>query len=133
MDKSFFNINHNESLIQFGKYAIVGCINFATNYVFYRIFMHFFHMPYKVSFTLGYSISIIESYFLNTYYTYKERFSWKKFILFPLTYVPNFVIQYFGIIILVDRFMMNEKIAPILTTMIATPITFFVMKYVIKR
>lgn len=134
MDKTFINMkNKNKNIVEFVKYAIVGCINTVDYYLLYLIFMNIFKFLYRISFVLGYVISIIGSYFLNTYFTYKQKPSMKKFFLFPLTYVPNFIIQYFGVILLVDRMKISSKVAPVITAIIATPITFFVMKYVIKK
>ena len=133
MDKTFMNIKDRSNLIEFLKYAIVGCINTADYYLSYLIFMDIFKFSYKISFIMGYVVSIVGSYFLNTYFTYKQKPSVKKFLIFPLTYVPNFIIQYVGMILLVDRINMGRKVAPVITALVATPITFFVTKYVIKK
>ena len=133
MDKTFMNIKDRSNLIEFLKYAIVGCINTADYYLSYLIFMDIFKFSYKISFVMGYVVSIVGSYFLNTYFTYKQKPSVKKFLIFPLTYVPNFIIQYLGMSLLVDRINMSRKVAPMITALVATPITFFVTKYVIKK
>lgn len=133
MDRTFINIKDRGNLVEFVKYAIVGCINTADYYLFYLVFMDIFKFAYRISFVLGYVVSILGSYFLNTYFTYKQKPSVKKFLIFPLTYIPNFIIQYLGIILLVDRLNMSRKVAPVITAIVATPITFFVMKYVIKK
>ena len=133
MDKTFMNIKDRSNLVEFLKYTIVGCINTADYYLSYLIFMDMFKFSYKISFVMGYVVSIVGSYFLNTYFTYKQKPSMKKFLIFPLTYVPNFIIQYVGMILLVDRINMSRKVAPVITALVATPITFFVTKYVIKK
>lgn len=132
MDKSLFNIK-SAKIKEFLRYTVVGCINTLIYYISYLVFMNIFNFSYRISFVAGYVISIISSYFLNTYFTYKEKPSLKKFLIFPLTYIPNFIIQYIGMILLVDHFNMNRKLAPIITAIVSTPITFFVMRYVIKK
>lgn len=132
MDKSLFNIK-SAKIKEFLRYTVVGCINTLIYYISYLVFMNVFNFSYRISFVAGYVISIISSYFLNTYFTYKEKPSLKKFLIFPLTYIPNFIIQYIGMILLVDHFNMNRKLAPIITAIVSTPITFFVMRYVIKK
>lgn len=133
MDRTFINIKDRGNLVEFVKYAIVGCINTADYYLSYLVFIDIFKFSYRISFVLGYVVSILGSYFLNTYFTYKQKPSVKKFLIFPLTYIPNFIIQYLGIILFVDRLNMSSKVAPVITAIVATPITFFVMKYVIKK
>lgn len=132
MDKSLFNIK-SAKIKEFLRYTVVGCINTLIYYISYLVFMNIFNFSYRISFVAGYVISIIFSYFLNTYFTYKEKPSLKKFLIFPLTYIPNFIIQYIGMMLLVDHFNMNRKLAPIITAIVSTPITFFVMRYVIKK
>lgn len=133
IQSNFINNRSQSNLVEFVKYAVVGCINTADYYLSYLIFMDIFNFSYRISFVMAYVVSIVGSYFLNTYFTYKQKPSLKKFLIFPLTYVPNFIIQYFGIILLVDKMKMSSKVAPVITTLVATPITFFVMKYVIKK
>lgn len=130
---NFINNRNQSNLVEFVKYAVVGCINTADYYLSYLIFMDILKLSYRISFVMAYVVSIVGSYFLNTYFTYKQKPSLKKFLIFPLTYVPNFIIQYFGIILLVDKMKMSSKVAPVITALVATPITFFVMKYVIKK
>lgn len=132
MDKSLFNIK-SAKIKEFLRYTVVGCINTLIYYISYLVFMNILNFSYRISFVAGYVISIIFSYFLNTYFTYKEKPSLKKFLIFPLTYIPNFIIQYIGMMLLVDHFNMNRKLAPIITAIVSTPITFFVMRYVIKK
>ena len=132
MDKSLFNIK-SAKIKEFLRYTVVGCINTLIYYISYLVFMNIINFSYRISFVAGYVISIIFSYFLNTYFTYKEKPSLKKFLIFPLTYIANFIIQYIGMMLLVDHFNMNRKLAPIITAIVSTPITFFVMRYVIKK
>lgn len=133
IQSNFINNRSQSNLVEFVKYAVVGCINTADYYLSYLIFMDIFNFSYRISFVMAYVVSIVGSYFLNTYFTYKQKPSLKKFLIFPLTYVPNFIIQYFGVIVLVDKMKMSSKVAPVITALVATPITFFVMKYVIKK
>ncbi len=133
IQSNFINNRSQSNLVEFVKYAVVGCINTADYYLSYLIFMDIFNFSYRISFVVAYVVSIVGSYFLNTYFTYKQKPSLKKFLIFPLTYVPNFIIQYFGVILLVDKIKMSSKVAPVITALVATPITFFVMKYVIKK
>ena len=133
IQSNFINNRSQSNLVEFVKYAVVGCINTADYYLSYLIFMDIFNFSYRISFVMAYVVSIVGSYFLNTYFTYKQKNSLKKFLIFPLTYVPNFIIQYFGVIVLVDKIKMSSKVAPVITALVATAITFFVMKYVIKK
>ena len=126
-------IKDKSYILEFIKFTIVGFINTFSNYAFYLLFMNICLIQYKMSYILGYILSLVGSYFMNTYFTYKERFKIKTFLLFPLTYIPNFIIQFVGVILLVDYMSINDAIAPLITTVVAMPITFIVMMYVIKK
>lgn len=133
MDIISKKIKDKSYILEFIKFTIVGFINTFSNYAFYLLFMNICLIQYKMSYILGYILSLVGSYFMNTYFTYKERFKIKTFLLFPLTYIPNFIIQFVGVILLVDYMSINDAIAPLITTVVAMPITFIVMRYVIKK
>lgn len=126
-------IKNKSYRLEFIKFIVVGFINTFSNYIFYLLFMNICLIQYKMSYILGYILSLVGSYFMNTYFTYKERFKIKTFLLFPLTYIPNFIIQFVGVILLIDYMSINDAIAPLITTVVAMPITFIVMRYVIKK
>lgn len=126
-------IKNKSYRLEFIKFIVVGFINTFSNYIFYLLFMNICLIQYKMSYILGYILSLVGSYFMNTYFTYKERFKIKTFLLFPLTYIPNFIIQFVGVILLIDYMSINDAIAPLITTVVAMPITFIAMRYVIKK
>lgn len=117
---------------EFIKFIIVGFINTFSNYFIYLILMNVLALSYKPSYVLGYAMSLVISYFLNVYFTYGEKASIKSFLIFPLSYVPNFLIQFLGIMLLVDILHINKSIAPLITTAIALPITFILTRLTIK-
>lgn len=133
MDIISKKIKNKSYRLEFIKFIVVGFINTFSNYIFYLLFMNICLIQYKMSYILGYILSLVGSYFMNTYFTYKERFKIKTFLLFPLTYIPNFIIQFVGVILLIDYMSINDAIAPLITTVVAMPITFIAMRYVIKK
>ena len=133
MDIISKKIKNKSYRLEFIKFIVVGFINTFSNYIFYLLFMNICLIQYKMSYILGYILSLVGSYFMNTYFTYKERFKIKTFLLFPLTYIPNFLIQFVGVILLIDYMSINDAIAPLITTVVAMPITFIAMRYVIKK
>lgn len=84
-------------------------------------------LRYNITFVVGYIISLIISFFLNTHFTFRQKPTWKRFIKFPLSYVPNFVIQYI-IVRLFTAAGINAALAYITAAVIGIPITFLVMK-----
>ncbi|WP_280719400.1 GtrA family protein [Kitasatospora sp. MAP5-34] len=108
---------------------MVGVVNTATFYAGY-LMLHP-HLPYFAAFTLAFLVSMVGSFFMNTYFTYRTRPTWRKFLLFPLPNITNYLVQSGGVLALVEWLKVNEKIAPLLAAVVAIPITFVLSKLVL--
>jgi putative flippase GtrA len=113
------------------RFCIVGVVNTGTYYGLYLLFLHVFHLIYLVSHISAFVLSMIGSYFMNTYFTYKTKPSLKKFFQFPLTYVVNVTVTTSSVYLLVDKLGMDENIAPLLASLIAIPFTYVVSKKIL--
>jgi putative flippase GtrA len=113
------------------RFCIVGVINTGTYYALYLLFLHVFSWVYLLSHISAFVLSMIGSFFMNTYFTYKTKPSLKKFFQFPLTYVVNITITTSSVYLLVDQLGMDENIAPLLASLIAIPFTFVVSKKIL--
>lgn len=111
------------------RFVVVGVINTATYYGLYLLFHPW--MPYLVAHVLAFTISMIGSFFLNTYWTYRSRPTWRKFLLFPLSNATNFIITTVGIYLLVEVAGMNSRYAPLVAAAAAVPVTFVVMRRIL--
>ncbi len=123
---------------EFVTFLIIGCINTFSTTVISSILdslkgallsgtLEAAFDRFRITFIIGYCASLVISFFLNTKFTFREKPTLKKFIKFPLSYVPNFAIQY----ILVWFFTAidwNKTIAYMLAAVISLPITFIVMR-----
>lgn len=118
-----------EQLGQIFRFGLVGGVNTGTFYVFYLL-MHPL-MPYFAAYTVAFVLSMIGSFFMNTYFTYRTRPTWKKFLLFPLTNITNFVVQSAGLFALVTWAGMNTKIAPLVAAIAAIPFTFLLSRKIL--
>ncbi|GCD37298.1 sugar transferase [Streptomyces chrestomyceticus JCM 4735] len=106
------------------RFAVVGGVNTLTFYGCY-LALHPW-MPYFAAYTLAFLFSMVGSFFLNTYFTYRTRPSWKKFLLFPLTQVTNYVVQSVGLVVLVNWCGLGTRVAPLLAAVLAIPFTYLV-------
>jgi putative flippase GtrA len=112
------------------RFAIVGAINTGTFYVLYLLFKKL-SLPYFLAYTVAFILAMIGSYFLNCYFTFKVKPTWKKFLLFPLSNAANYVITSVGLVVLVHALNMNKTIAPLVAAAIAIPITYVVVQYLL--
>ncbi|MFD7667586.1 GtrA family protein [Streptomyces sp. NPDC059788] len=106
------------------RFAVVGGVNTLTFYACY-LALHPW-MPYFAAYTIAFLFSMVGSFFLNTYFTYRTRPSWKKFLLFPLTQVTNYLVQSAGLVALVSWCGLGTRVAPLVAAVIAIPFTYLV-------
>lgn len=86
----------------------------------------------NATFVAAYICSLILSFFLNTFFTFRERPTLKKFIKFPVSYIPNFIIQYIAVWIF-KQLGLDPSYAYLLAAVIGIPVTFLVMKLFVYK
>lgn len=86
----------------------------------------------RLTFIIGYAVSIVQSFFLNCRLTFYTKPTLKKFIRFPVSYIPNFLFQYVFMYVFTAAGL-NHTAAYLLAAIIGTPITFIVMRLVIQK
>lgn len=111
------------------RFALVGVFNTASYYGLYLLFGLF--LPYLAAHAVAFVVSMVGSFFLNCHFTFRTKPTWRKFFLFPLSNVTNFVVTSVGLYVLVQFFGINERIAPLLAASVAIPVTFLVAQLVL--
>ena len=118
--KDFFSL-------QFFTYAIVGTVNTVNGIILALIYSSFFHE--NLSFIFGYITGLLFSYSLNSIVTFKQSLSFRKFIRYVISYIPNFLIQNVAVIVFYNILGWYKLVAYSLAAIVAVPITFLLMKY----
>ncbi|SDY13790.1 GtrA family protein [Thermoactinomyces sp. DSM 45892] len=113
------------------RFIIVGVVNTVHFNLLYLIMYRFFSWGYYVSFLLAFVISMVGSFFMNSFYTYRVKPTWKKFIQFPMTNAVNFVVTTIGVYVLGDLLDWNKTISPFIASLIAIPFTFIISKKIL--
>lgn len=85
---------------------------------------------FRTNFITGYIASIVLSFFLNSKFTFCRKPTFKRFIKFPISYIPNFLFQYIMVYILTSLHC-SHTAAYIIAAILGTPITFISMKLMI--
>lgn len=114
---------------QIVRFGLVGGINTGTFYGCYLLLHPW--MPYFAAYSIAFVLSMIGSFFLNTYFTYRTRPTWKKFALFPLTNVTNYLVQSVGLYALVTWAGMDDRIAPLVAAVVAIPFTYLLSRKIL--
>ncbi|MBY4131326.1 GtrA family protein [Rhodococcus fascians] len=113
------------------RFAIVGVANTSVYYGSYLVLR--LVVPYLAAHLIAIVIAMIGSFFLNCYWTFKTPPTLRKFILFPLGNLTNYVITTVGVVVLVSGFNMDERVAPLVAAVAAIPFTFVLSKKILMR
>lgn len=111
------------------RFTVVGFLNTGVYYGCYLLLHQV--MPYLAAHILATGIAMVGSFFLNTYWTFRTKPTWKKFAVFPLVNLTNYVVQTVGLAVLVEFFAMDERIAPLVAAVAAIPVTFLLSRKIL--
>lgn len=113
---------------QFICFVAVGCINTLNGMLF--PFLLSYIMNANIAYAISYIPSLTISYFLNSVVTFSDRdFSFKKYVKFCLSYVPNFIIQNISFFLVFNLAGLPKIVAILLASVIGIPLTFLIMKF----
>ncbi|GLF99341.1 GtrA family protein [Streptomyces yaizuensis] len=116
---------------QLFRFALVGAVNTGTYYGLYLLLL--LRLPYVAAHVAAFALSMVGSFFLTSYFTYRTRPTWRKFLLFPLTNAANFVITTAGVYLLVDVLEFGSRYAPLIAAAAAIPVTFVLSRTIMLR
>jgi putative flippase GtrA len=111
------------------RFAVVGVVNTGVYYGFYLAVRTI--APYLVAHLVALTLSMVVSFFLNCYWTFRTRPTWRKFLVFPLTNATNYVLITVGVVVLVEWLHVGQRIAPLLAAVAAIPVTFLLSRWVL--
>lgn len=114
------------------KFIIVGGINTLNYYVVYLLLLKLLHIEYMISHITGFLVAFVISYYLNCYFVYKVKPTWRKFISFPITQIVNVSLQTVLLYVFVSWLNLPAEIAPFAGLVITIPITFVLSKWILK-
>ncbi|CAC6988273.1 TPA: flippase GtxA [Staphylococcus aureus] len=114
------------------KFIIVGGINTLNYYVVYLLLLKLLHIEYMISHITGFIVAFVISYYLNCYFVYRVKPTWRKFISFPITQIVNVSLQTVLLYVFVSWLNLLAEIAPFAGLIITIPITFVLSKWILK-
>ncbi|TSB44690.1 GtrA family protein [Alkalicoccobacillus porphyridii] len=118
---------------EFTRFTVVGGVNTMNYYLVFLLLHNVFNLFYLVAHITAFLISMVISYYLNCYFTYGVKPTWKKFFQFPLTQLVNISVSSSLIFVFVEFFSLSSNIAPIAAMFITVPITFLVTGKILKQ
>lgn len=113
-------------LVRFGLVGVVNTASYVCLYLLLQLVL-----PYLLAHVVAFLVSMVGSYFLNCRFTFRTRPTLRKFLLFPLSNITNFVVTSTGLYVLVEILHFDKTWSPLLAASVAVPITFLVARTVL--
>ena len=121
---------HAASIREFLRFVAVGVLNTAD---YYLLFVALNRVTwYLVAHVAAFATSMVISFFLNCYVTYRVRPTLRKFLLFPATNAVNFVVTSAGMTVLVSGLAVDPRVAAIAVAFLAVPFTFALSRRILR-
>ncbi len=117
---------------QFLTFGIIGVINTLVSQGLYMVFVGL-EVAVGTASILSDVLSMIGSYFMNTYFTYKQKPTWKSAVTFPMSYIPGIIISALMVILVVDILHAPKMFAKILSLPLYIPVNFLCMSFIMKK
>lgn len=115
---------------QFIKFGMVGVSNTAISLAVYYVLIHF-GIHYLLANASGFVVSVINSYFWNSHFVFKnktEKNEFHAFLKVFTSYGISFCISCVLMIILVQIIGIDKRIAPIIRLGLTIPLNFIMNK-----
>lgn len=115
---------------QFIKFGLVGVSNTLISLGTYYL-LYFFGVNYLIANTIGFVVSVLNSYYWNNKYVFKktQEGHLKPLIKTFLSYGSTFLLSTVLLFIMVQYFGVSEVFAPIATLVITIPLNFLMNKF----
>ena len=115
---------------EFVRFAIVGVVATGIHYGVYLLLLRW--MKVNVAYSFGYVISLCCNLLLTSFFTFRERITWKKTVGFLASHGVNYVLH----ILFLNLFLylgIPEQWAPIPVYCIVIPINFILVRTAFKK
>lgn len=125
LKRTFFNIG-------FLEYCAIGFLNTFNSALFSSLASLI--MQENVAAVFGYICSITIAFVLNCYLIFKKKPTFRRYMRFALSYVPNFLIYFIVTFITLNTLGLPQFWGTVLASVIGGPITFIIIKiYTFKQ
>lgn len=114
---------------QFGSFVLVGCVNTAVYLGVYAVLNRW--IPYLVAHVLGYAVSIVCSFLLNSYVTCRTKPTWHAFVRYPVSSLVNLVATGALLYGAVSGLGMDKNLSALVAGVLVTPVSFLLARWAI--
>ncbi|MEV0689101.1 glycosyltransferase [Streptomyces sp. NPDC050388] len=115
---------------QFATFVAIGFVNTAVYLAVYAGLNPW--IPYLAAHVLGYAVSVVGSFLLNSCLTVRTRPTWHAFFRYPLSSGFNLVASGALLYVAVSRLEMDKNVAALVAGVLVTPVSFLLARWAIN-
>ena len=121
---------NKKTIKEFIQFGIVGCSNTIISLVIYYGLIAI-NINYIIAYSIGFIISVLNSYYWNNKYVFKNKKNNVKSKLLKsyIAYGATFLLSNGLLYLQVDILHLSELIAPLISLCITIPLNFLLNKY----
>lgn len=112
--------------LDFLRFIFSGGMGTLSNFIVSSIFS--FNVDPLIAYIFGYSSSLIVTYYLASKIIFEQKLSLMTFLKFSISYIPNFMILFIFVVVLIDILGFNPILTYGLAGLFGLPITFVLVK-----
>ncbi|MEU2556788.1 glycosyltransferase [Streptomyces sp. NPDC013313] len=114
---------------QFLTFATIGIVNTSVYLTVYIALNSW--LPYLAAHSIGFMVSVVGSFLLNTHITLRTKPTWRAFFRYPLSSVVNMLVSGLLLFLAVDTLGLNKNTAAVIAGILATPLSFLLARWAI--
>ncbi|MFJ9122959.1 glycosyltransferase [Streptomyces sp. NPDC102340] len=114
---------------QFFVFGLIGIVNTAVYMAVYVSLNRW--IPYLIAHVIGFMVSVVGSFLLNSYVTCRTRPTWRGFFRFPLSGLVNMVFSGALLYLGVHSLGTEKNITALAAGVLATPLSFVIARWAI--
>ena len=121
---------HSAKFGQFVRFVVNGVLSSAIHYGIYYVLL--FWTIANIAYITGYLVSFVSNFFLTSYFTFRTKPTFKRFIGFSGSHALNFGLH----VVLFNIFLwlgVHELVIPLLVIGIAMMVQFFILRLVFVK
>ena len=111
---------------EFLKFGVVGTTAMFIHLGFYYFLLSI--IDKNLAYTIGYIISFLCNFLLTSYFSFRVKPSWSRFVKFGGSHIANYFI-YIGLFNFFLFLGLSPKLAPLPVYLIAVPISFVLVRF----
>ena len=126
---------------ELGRFLIVGGINTLMGGIIIPLIMKeglnlgtltFLSLSLDLPLTIGYLVWFSFAYLIQIKYVFNSRFELKRYLIYPLSQIPNYLINSLFLYIFGTTLNLPSLVSYVLAALLAVPVMFIIVRIIVK-